>query len=44
MKDADLLDDWPTLQEHSEVNANCELSDYLAVDNEILTSGVLSLE
>lgn len=40
----DLFDDWSTLQEHSEVDANCELSDYLTVDNEILTSGTLSLE
>lgn len=35
---------WSTLQEHSEVNASCDISDYLAVDNEVLTSGALTLK
>ena len=35
---------WSILQDRSEFNANCELSDYLSIDNEVVTSGDLTLK
>jgi hypothetical protein len=32
------------LEGHSEIDAHCEISDYLVVDSEVVTSGTLTLE
>jgi hypothetical protein len=34
---------WSLLQDHFEITPGTEISDYLAIDNEVLTSGALTL-
>ncbi|KAE9546906.1 hypothetical protein FO519_009882 [Halicephalobus sp. NKZ332] len=44
IEDKELLSLWSMFQSHCEINADCDISDYLSIDNEIATSGELSLE
>uniref|UniRef100_A0A914C297 DDE-1 domain-containing protein n=1 Tax=Acrobeloides nanus TaxID=290746 RepID=A0A914C297_9BILA len=44
VSDEDLASYWSILREHSEIPSDCELSDYLAVDNDVVTGNILTLE
>lgn len=35
---------WATAQEHAELKANCDLTDFLAVDDQVETSGALTIQ
>uniref|UniRef100_A0A914CFI3 HTH psq-type domain-containing protein n=1 Tax=Acrobeloides nanus TaxID=290746 RepID=A0A914CFI3_9BILA len=44
VSDEDLASYWSILREHSEIPSDCELSDYLDVDNDVVTGNILTLE